>query len=367
MGELCGLAPLGITATDGVYVQGERIDTGDCSGPKSARNVLMHPEVDAAVLETARGGLLREGLGFDLCDVAVVTNIGKGDHLGLNYINTVEDIAVVKRVIVQNVGPRGYAVLNAADPHVARMIKVCPGKTIYFAIDPHHPVMMSHRAEGKRALYRDGSKLVAAEGALVEHLDLSGIPLTRNGTIGFQVENAMAAIGAAWALGLDWNTIRLGLATFVSDASTAPGRFNVFDYRGATLVADYGHNPDAIAALVQAVAALPAKQRWVVISGAGDRRDEDIRGQTEILGGAFDGVILYEDACQRGRADGEVVKLLRDGLAAATRTTRIEEIHGEFLAIDTALERLQPGDLCLILVDQVEEALDHIRQRIAAG
>ncbi|MDP1606961.1 MAG: cyanophycin synthetase [Rhodocyclaceae bacterium] len=358
---------LGLTATDGVYVHGRRIDTGDCSGPKSARNVLLHPEVDAAVLETARGGLLREGLGFDRCDVAVVTNIGKGDHLGLNYINTVEDIAVVKRVIVQNVAPRGFAVLNAADPHVARMAKVCPGKVIFFATDPHHPVMMTHRAEGKRALYREGDALVAAEGALVERIDLSGIPLTRNGAIGFQVENAMAAIGAAWALGLDWNTIRLGLATFVSDVGTAPGRFNVFDYRGATLVADYGHNPDAIAALTQAVAALPARQRWVVISGAGDRRDEDIRGQTEILGDAFDGVILYEDACQRGRADGEVLKLLRDGLAKATRTTAIEEINGEFLAIDTALAKLQPGDLCLILVDQVEEALAHIKQRIAEG
>jgi cyanophycin synthetase len=355
---------LGITATDGVYVHGQRIDTGDCSGPKSAKNVLLHPEVDAAVLETARGGLLREGLGFDRCDVAVVTNIGKGDHLGLNYITTVDDIAVVKRVIVQNVAPQGYAVLNAADPHVARMGKVCPGQVIFFAIDPHHPVMMTHRAEGKRTLYREGDVLVASEGALVERIELSGIPLTRNGTIGFQVENAMAAIGAAWALGLDWNTIRLGLATFVSDISTAPGRFNIFDYRGATLVADYGHNPDAIAALTQAVSALPAKQRWVVISGAGDRRDEDIRGQTEILGEAFDGVILYEDACQRGRADGEVLKLLRHGLAKASRTTTIEEIHGEFLAIDSALAKLQAGDLCLILVDQVEEALAHIKQRI---
>jgi cyanophycin synthetase len=175
----------------------------------------------------------------------------------------------------------------------------------------------------------------------------------------------MAAIGAAWALGIDWNTIRLGLASFVSDVGTAPGRFNVFDYRGATLVADYGHNPDAIQALVQAVDALPGKQRWVVISGAGDRRDEDIRRQTEILGEAFDGAILYQDACQRGRADGEVLGLLHQGLANASRTKMVEEIHGEFLAIDTALAKLQAGDLCLILVDQVEEALAHIAQRIA--
>ena len=358
---------MGMTTTDGVYVHNRRIDTGDCSGPKSAKNVLMHPEVDAVVFETARGGVLREGLGFDRCNVAVITNIGMGDHLGLNYITTTDELAVVKRVIVQNVGASGTAVLNAADPSVVKMAAACPGHVIFFAIDPHLPAMMTHRAQGKRAMYRDGQAIVATEGALVERLDFSGIPLTRNGAIDFQIENAMAAIGAAWALGIDWNTIRLGLASFVSDVGTAPGRFNVFDYRGATLVADYGHNPDAIQALVQAVDALPGKQRWVVISGAGDRRDEDIRRQTEILGEAFDGAILYQDACQRGRADGEVLALLHQGLAKASRTKMVEEIHGEFLAIDTALAKLQAGDLCLILVDQVEEALAHIAQRIAAG
>ena len=355
---------MGMTTTDGVYVEGRRIDTGDCSGPKSAKNILLHPDVDATVFETARGGVLREGLGFDRCDVAVVTNIGIGDHLGLNFITTTEELAVVKRVIVQNVGAGGTAVLNAADPNVVKMAAACPGQVCFFAIDPQLPVMMTHRAQGKRTIHRDGSALVCTEGAQIERLELSGIPLTRDGAIGFQVENAMASIGAAWALGIDWNTIRLGLATFVSDAATAPGRFNVFDYRGATLVADYGHNPDAIQALVQAVEALPAKRRWVVISGAGDRRDEDIRRQTEILGEAFDGAILYQDACQRGRADGEVLGLLKQGLANASRAQEIEEIRGEFLAIDTALSRLQPGDLCLILVDQVEEALAHIASRI---
>jgi cyanophycin synthetase len=355
---------LGMTTTDGVYVEGQRIDTGDCSGPKSAKNVLMHPDVDAAVFEVARGGVLREGLGFDRCDVAVVTNIGIGDHLGLNFITTTEELAVVKRVIVRNVGTQGTAVLNATDPNVVKMAATCPGHVTFFAIDPHLSVMMTHRAQGKRTLFRDGNAIVCAEGTSVERLELSGIPLTRNGTIAFQIENVMAAVGAAWALGIDWNTIRLGLATFVSDADTAPGRFNVFDYRGATLVADYGHNPDAIQALVQAVDALPAKQRWVVISGAGDRRDEDIIRQTEILGAAFDGAILYQDACQRGRADGEVLALLQRGLANAVRTKQVEEIRGEFIAIDTALAKLQAGDLCLILVDQVEEALAHIAQRI---
>jgi len=356
---------VGMTNSDGVYVDNLRIDTGDCSGPRSARSVLMHPDVDAAVFETARGGILREGLAFDRCNVAIVTNIGMGDHLGLGYISTVEDLAVVKRVIVQHVHPGGTAVLNAADPIVAEMAASCPGSITYFAEDRNHPVMATHRAQGQRAVYRDGDAIVAAQGAEETRYPLAAIPLTRNGTISFQVENAMASIAAAWALGLDEDVIRRGLATFVNDAQTAPGRFNVFDYRGATVIADYGHNPDAILALVRAVDAMPAKRRSVVISGAGDRRDEDIRMQTEILGEAFDDVVLYQDQCQRGRADGEVLALLQQGLANASRSTRIDEIHGEFLAIDTALARLAPGDLCLILVDQVEEALAHIAGRIS--
>lgn len=357
----------GMTNTDGVYINGRQTDSGDCSGPKSARNVLMHPDVDAAVFEIARGGVLREGLGFDRCEVAVVTNIGSGDHLGLNYITTVEDLAVLKRVIVQNVSATGYAVLNAADPIVADMAATCPGKVIFFAADRHHPLMATHRAQGKRTVYVDGATLVAAEGAWVERIALQGVPVTRGGSISFQVENVMAAVAAAWGAGLNWDTIKRGLASFVNDAHNAPGRFNVMDYKGATVIADYGHNPDAMRALVAAVDAMPATQgqrRSVVISGAGDRRDSDIRDQTIILGGAFDDVILYQDAAQRGRADGEVMGLLRQGLEGARRTQRIDEIRGEFLAIDTALERLSPGDLCLVLVDQVQEALEHLAARV---
>ena len=356
----------GMTCTDGVYIGERRIDTGDCSGPKSARNVLMHPDVDAAVFETARGGLLREGLAFDRCKVAVVTNIGEGDHLGLNYITTVEDLAVLKRVIVQNVASDGMAVLNAADPFVAKMAENCPGSVTFFAADRHHPVMATHNAQGKRVVYIDGNAIVAAErGAIVQRIPLEDVPLTRKGTISFQVENAIASVAAAWALGLAWDSIRAALKSFASDAETAPGRFNVFSYRGATLIADYGHNPDAILALVRAVEAMPSQRRMIVISGAGDRRDEDIRRQSEILGDAFDEVILYQDQCQRGRADGEVLALLRDGLVHARRATAIEEIRGEFLAIDTALARIRPGELCLILIDQVEEALAHIAGRLA--
>ena len=356
----------GMTNTDGIYVQGQRIDTGDCSGPRSARNVLMHPDVDAAVFETARGGMLREGLGFDRCDVAIVTNIGMGDHLGLNYINTVEDLAKVKQIIVRNVAPTGMAVLNGADPHTVRMASACPGAVTYFAAELN-AVMAEHMAQGGRVVYRDDDVIIAREGKFELRLPLAQMPLTMNGSIPFQVDNAMAAIGAAWALGISWDQVMEALGTFSTDSDTAPGRFNLFSYHGATIVADYGHNPDAIAALAQALAVMPAKKRSIVISGAGDRRDEDIMTQGRIVGANFDEVMLYEDACQRGRADGEVISLFRKGLQDAPRASHMEEIRGEFVAIDTALARLQAGDLCLILVDQVEEALAHIAQRVAAA
>ena len=356
---------VGMTNTDGVYVAGERIDTGDCSGPRSARNVLLHPDVDAAVFETARGGILREGLAFDHCQVAVVTNIGTGDHLGLNYITTLEDLAVLKRVIVQNVAPGGTAVLNAADPVVAAMADNCRGSVTFFAQDRKNPLMTTHRAQGQRVVYVDEGHIVAVEGKTQHKVPLSEVPITRNGSIGFQVDNVMAAVAAAWAAGTDWDDIRAGLKSFKSDSDNAPGRFNMFDYRGATVIADYGHNPDAISALIQAIESMPAKRRSLVISGAGDRRDEDIRQQGTIAGTAFDEVLLYQDQCQRGRADGEVMKLLAQGLEGAPRTINVEEIRGEFIAIDRALSKLDSGDLCLILVDQVEEALAHIAKRVA--
>jgi cyanophycin synthetase len=327
----------GMTNTDGVYIEGRRIESGDCSGPRSARNVLLHPDVDAAVFETARGGLLREGLAYDKCQVAVVTNIGSGDHLGLNYMT------------------------------VAAMAERTRGDVTFFAQDVGNPVMAMHRAQGRRVVFVEEGYLVAAQESFVERIDLKEVPITRGGVVGFQVENVMASVGAAWGVGTSWDAIRLGLKTFVGESDNAPGRFNVFDYKGATVIADYGHNPDAIAALVNAVESMPAKRRSVVISGAGDRRDQDITQQTEILGAAFDDVLLYQDQCQRGRADGEVIALLRAGLSNATRTGHVEEINGEFVAIDRALSRLEDGDLCLILIDQVDEALAHITARVKAA
>jgi cyanophycin synthetase len=356
---------VGMTTTDGVYINNRLIDTGDCSGPKSARNVLMHPDTDAAVLETARGGMLREGLGFDRCEVAVVTNVGEGDHLGLNYITSVEDLAILKRVIVQNVAPTGAAVLNAADPIVVKMGDVCTGRVIFFAQNQHHPVIAAHRAKNKKVIYFDGTDIVASKGArILFRFPVREIPLTQNGVLGFQIENVMASIGAAWALGLDADKIASGLHSFESSANSVPGRFNQFQHKGATVIADYGHNPDAMRALASAILAMKPNKSHVVISGAGDRRDEDIRDLTRILGNNFDNIILYQDQCQRGREDGEVLKLLQEGLVGTTKAKQVKEITGEFLAIDTALNDLASGDICLILIDQVAESLAYLKKQV---
>ena len=323
----------------------------------------MHPEVDAAVFETARGGVLREGLAFDRCDVAVVTNIGAGDHLGLNYITTVEDLAVVKRVIVQNVAPAAWRAQRRR-PQRGGDGRQLPRRRDLLCRDRNHPVMATHRAQGHAlSIWKTADRRRPGRNAPPHRPDRN--PAHPGRTHWFQVENAMAAVAAAWALGPGMAGGNAGLASFINDAATAPGRFNTFNYQGAMVIADYGHNPDAMLALVQTIDNLPSERRSVVISGAGDRRDQDIRDQTRILGAAFDSVILYQDACQRGRADGEVLALLRQGLQDAPRTRHSEEIQGEFNAIDRALAQLNPGDLCLILVDQVEEALAHIAKRVA--
>ena len=355
---------MGIANTDGVYANGYQFDSGDCAGPQSAMRVLMHPNVDAAVLETARGGMLREGLAFDRCQVAVVTNIGSGDHLGLNYISTIEDLAVLKRVIVRNVDPSGMAVLNAEDPLVVAMAAQCPSAVTFFAYNAKTPALATHRAQGKRVLFVEGDHIVAAEGKFEMHIPLAQVPITHNGALRFQVANVMAAIAAGWALKLSWEGMCEALSHFVSDAQNVPGRFNVFDYKQAKVIVDFGHNADAVKAIVEAVNVFPAKRRSVVICGTGDRRDEDLRALTRNIGHAFDDVILFEDACQRGRSDGEVIALLREGLQGATRVQTIEDVYGEFKAIDRALENLQAGDVCLILIDQIQESMAHVQMRM---
>ncbi len=359
---------VGMACTDGIYLDDRRIDTGDCSGPASARAVLFNPKVEAAVLETARGGIVRAGLGFDRCDVAVVTNIGEGDHLGLSDIQTVEDLARVKRVLVENVAPGGSAVLNAADPLVAAMAPHCPGAVVFFAQDPDDPVIASHREAGGRAVIVRHGEVVLAEGSRETGLvRLADVPLTHGGRIAFQVENTLAAAAAGWSLGLDLDTLRAGLETFAAAMETVPGRFNLLEIGGATVVVDYGHNPSALLALIEAIDPLPHERRFIVYSAAGDRRDGDMVRQGEILAAAFDRVFLYEDQYTRGRASGEIMALFRRGLARGPRVGDVAEYLGFFKAVEAALGAVRVGDLLILQADVIDDTIEYVQKVLATG
>jgi len=353
---------VGMTCTDGIYLNDRRIDNSDCSGPQSARSVLMNPTVDMAVFETARGGILREGLAFDDCDVAVVTNVGEGDHLGLHDIHTPADLAQVKRCIVEAVAPEGCAVLNADDPLVVDMAAYCPGGIVFFAPDPDHPVIVRHRGVGGRAAFVRDRRVVLAEGDREEPVvSLDSLPLTRGGQVAFQVENSLASIAAAWSLGIATDTIRTRAESFAADINKVPGRFNVLNIEGTTVVVDYGHNAHSLAAVIKAIDKFPHQRRACVYSTAGDRRDCDIVRQGELLGTAFDRVILYEDHYLRGRAPGEIMGLFRKGLESAARTKEIVEVFGATKAAAVALNSTQPDELVLLQADAIDETVQWLR------
>ncbi len=364
---------VGMTCTDGIYIDTRRITVGDCSGPKSARDILINPTVEVAVLECARGGILREGLGFDRCDVGVVTNIGEGDHLGLDYINTVEDLVRVKGLIAEVVLPSGWAVLNATDPLVAGMIDRVRGcGVIYFARDGLHPVIVAHREKGGRAAFEKEGAIVLAEGANERMLtSLNHVPLTRGGRVVFQVENAITAAAAAWGLGIADKSIVAGLASFDSEPSVTPGRFNVLSVNDATVIVDFGHNPDAVAALAASIDAFEGKRRTLVLSADGDRSDAVIMRQAELLAPAFDRIILHEEPVRnRGRKPGEIPALLRQGIDASGKKLEVVEVYGEVAAVTHAMNEIEPGDVLLLIIDAVESSLALIQnlvdERIAA-
>ncbi len=356
---------VGMTCTDGIYVDSRRIDTGDCSGPKSARCILMNPAVEAAVFETARGGILREGLGFDRCDVAVVTNVGEGDHLGLNEIDTVEQLAKVKRCIVDVVPPDGASVLNANDPHCVAMEPYSAGKICYFALDGSNPVIVRHRHAGGQALFVRDNHIIVAEGSHEEvFMSLDRVPLTHGGHVTFHVENTLAAIAATRAMKVPDDVIRARAESFAADMEKVPARFNVLTIHGATVIVDYGHNADALAALIPVISKFPHQSRTCVYSTAGDRRDCDMTRQGELLGEAFDRVILYEDHYLRGRTEGEIIRLFRSGVELGKRVRQIDEIRGADAAVEVALRSAKPGDLILVQADTVDETVGFIRRYV---
>jgi cyanophycin synthetase len=356
---------VGFTTTDGVYVQNRLVMEGDMTGPFSANIILSNHTIDVAVLETARGGILRAGLGFDECDVGVVLNV-TADHLGLRGIQTLEQLADVKSVIPSVVRREGYAVLNADDPLVYAMREKTPADVVLFtAMDAgEHPHVAAHIRRGGIAACISGGQFVIRRGKLAIPIATEHeVPLMLGGAAKFQRENVLAAIGSAYVQGMRYDDIRAGLLSFFPSASLTPGRLNVIRLPdGARVLVDYAHNPAAIEGLVEFVAALPAGRRIAAVTVPGDRRDEDIRAAGRLCA-AFDHVILKEDTDRRGRDSGEIAALMQEGLAAAGFPAgKVEFIPVEADALRRGFDLLGDGDLLTVFAEEVPVTLSLVHE-----
>lgn len=345
---------VGMTSTEGTYIGKDRIMEGDCSGPRSAEAILLHPRVEVAVLETARGGILREGLAFDACSVGVVTNIS-ADHLGIGGVNTLEELARVKQVVIEAVAKEGHGVLNADDPLVAEMAAACSGKVVYFSTNPKNPILTAHIADRGAAVYvQDNAIVLRSNDTTTSLVEFDRIGFTAGGKIRFQVQNALAATAAAWATGLNPAIIVRALATFKTDAAIVPGRFNVLDLAAKQVVLDYGHNPAAMDALAQALEALGNRRTVLVLGLPGDRRDDDLRDTMRRAGAFAHLVLLHDLEDRRGRKVDEVPNLLRPMVPQGVPT---EILNDQRAAIQRAWQLVNPGDRLVVIADIVDEAL----------
>src|SRR5215210_787323 len=358
---------VGLTSTDGVYIDGQRTVAGDMTGPVATRMVLSDPGVDVAVLEIARGGLLRAGMGVRHCDVGAVLNV-KADHLGLRGIGTLEELAEVKRIVVEVA--RDTAILNADDPLCLKMADYTQAKHLcYSTMDPSHELVREHiQAGGRGVALEPGIKgqmiTIYDHGAHIPLLWTHLIPATLEGRAMHNVQNAMFAAAMAFSMGLKLEDIRHGLRTFDTTFFQAPGRMNIYSEHPFKVILDYGHNPAAIEAMCQLVDALDvAGRRICVLSAPGDRRDEDIADIGRIAAGHFDRFICRRDDQLRGREPDEVPELLRDALVAnGVPPDRIQVIPAEQAAVDAALREADAGDLLLVFADAVTRSWKQVIQ-----
>jgi cyanophycin synthetase len=357
---------VGMTTTDGIYFGGIRRVKGDCAGPRSAEAVLQHPLVEVAVLETARGGILRSGLAFDKATVGAVLNVAS-DHLGLEGIETPERLARVKRVVIESVAADGYGVLNADDPLTVAMAEYCPGQVIYFGMDRSaRPLALHLAGGGKAAFFRNGD-LVLAQGSeetvLVRAAD---IPATYNGLIPFQIQNSLAAAAACWGAGVALESISLGLRTFQTDEKSAPGRFNVFTFGQASVIVDYGHNPHALKAIQSALQQMKSRRKIGVVSAPGDRRDADIQELAVVAANTFDLIIVREDDDLRGREQGEVASLIAETIKRTKPSLPISVILDEMESVSEALQMARAGDTVVLFIDSVDKVIEQVKMAAQA-
>ncbi|MGJ7916717.1 cyanophycin synthetase [Massilia sp. LXY-6] len=363
----------GATTTHGVYIDGKQITKGDCTGYWSARTVLAAPEVEIAVLETARGGILKRGLAFDHCDVGIVLNVSP-DHLGLDGVDTIEDLAQVKAVVPLSASRA--AVLNAEDPLcVAMARRVRPDvELVYFSMEPDEPVLLRHLEEGGRAAYLQDNAIVLADGNVhQELLRVESMPISMGGRARYNIANGLAAAAGLMAAGFSNLQIATGLSTFVSDGKTNPLRTNVFEVRGVTVIVDYAHNPAAYAALAEMARSLLPGQLIGIVTAPGDRRDADLLDVGRVCAARFDELVVYESS-SRGRAYGGAVDLILQGaeeVVGKTDTLHREPDVGE--AIRLGLSLCERGDVLVfacgsslqVFVEAIREMDPDSAERIA--
>ncbi|MEB3886465.1 cyanophycin synthetase [Lyngbya sp. CCY1209] len=358
---------VGYTTTDGTYIGDYMAEPGDNTGPQSAHLILRDPTVEVAVLESARGGILRSGLGFDTCDIGVVLNVA-ADHLGLGDIDTIEQMAKVKSVVAEAVMPSGYAVLNADDPLVAGMAERVKAQVAYFSMNPDNEIVLRHaEAGGLAAVYENGYLSILKGDWTLRIEQAVNVPLTMGGRAPFMIANALAACLAAFAQGVKIEHIRSALASFVASADQTPGRMNLFNMGEYHALVDYAHNPASYEALAGFVNNWPG-QRIGVVGGPGDRRDEDFVTLGRLSAKMFDEIIIKEDDDNRGRTRGDAANLITKGIEEVIGRVpdprvKYETILDEQEAIQTGLDRAPAGGLVVILPESVKRAIRLIEER----
>lgn len=355
---------VGLATTDGIYIRNRSVLKGDLTGPQSAGVILQDPAVNFAVLETARGGILRAGLGYDWSDVAIVTNIAE-DHLGLRGIHTIEELARVKAVPVERVFRDGYAVLNAEDAMTPLILGHADCRIALFALDPNNRDLRRHLEEGGLGVTVENEEIVVCQNeSQVSVATLHEVPITFEGRARFNVGNVLAAVAAAWAMDIGLDAIRTGIRTFFPSMAQTPGRTNFIEFDGFTVIIDYAHNPHGVAAMAEFVRALGKRRAVATIAVPGDRRDADIEAVATIAASAFDEVILREDYHTRGRQRGEVAAIMRRAMLRAGFDEKLIHVRTDELgALELGLEICREGDLLLYFADKVEEAARFIEQK----
>ena len=354
---------VGYTTSDGVYIQNQLMMKGDCTGPISSAFVLKDPTVDFAVLECARGGILKNGLAFQHCDVAIVTNVA-ADHMGLGGINTIEQMAKVKAVVPETVFPHGYAVLNADDDLVFAMAKDLKCNIALFSMDENNPRIQEHCKKGGLAtVFENGFVSILKGTWKIRVMHVKDIPITFEGKATHNIANTLPSVMATYLYKtITINDIKTGLQTFIAGSNTTPGRLNFFHFKNFTFLADFAHNPHGLNLLCDFIGKLDYKYKVGVISGTGDRRDEDIRELGAISARFFDELIIRCDKNLRGRTAEEIISLLQEGINEVNPNIPQQVIANENLALEHIYNNPKPGALYTIMCDVVAGALDKIKE-----